>query len=139
MEKIAVYVRVSDHNEAAHSVLVQSMKIEEYCKAHDYNVCDSALTVGNREQSFPFLKSLLQSAAEKGFSKVVMATANRVVGTVEELEAVTAAINESGVTIETLDGTYEELPASKKIVASFLAQAELDAEDEDAISEIKEK
>lgn len=139
MEKVAVYVRVSDHNEAAHSVLAQSMKIEEYCKAHGYKVCDSALTVGSREQSFPFLKNLLQSAAEKGFSKVVMATANRVVGTVEELEAVNAAIDEAGVAIETLDGTYEELPASKMLVASFLAQAELDAEDEETIPETKEK
>ena len=127
MEKVAVYVRVSDHNEAAHSVLAQSMKIEEYCKAHDYKVCDSAITVGNREQSFPFLKNLLQSAAEKGISKVIMATANRVVGTAEELEAVNASIDEVGVAIETLDGTYEELPNSKMLVASFLAQAELDA------------
>lgn len=135
MEKVAVYVRVSDHNEAAHSVLVQSMKIEEYCKAHDYKVCDSALTVGSRAQSFPFLKNLLQSAAEKGISKVVMATANRIVGSVEDLEAVTTAIDESGVTIETLDGSYEELPTSNMLVTSFLAQTELE---EDNISEIKE-
>ena len=47
MEKVAVYVRVSNHNNAAHSVLLQSMKIEEYCKAHGYQVCDSALTVGS--------------------------------------------------------------------------------------------
>lgn len=135
MEKVAVYVRVSDHNEAAQSVLVQSMKIEEYCKAHDYKVCDSALTVGSRAQSFPFLKNLLQSTAEKGISKVVMASANRIVGSVEELEAITAAIDESGVTIETLDGSYEELPTSNMLVTSFLAQAELE---EDNISEIKE-
>ena len=139
MEKVAVYVRVSNHNDAAHSVLVQSMKIEEYCKAQGYQVCDSALTVGSREQSYPFLNNLLQSAAEKGISKVVMATANRIVGSVEELEAVNAAINESGVAIETLDGTYEELPASKALVASFLAQAALDTEDEDTILEKKEK
>ena len=138
MEKVAVYVRVSDHNEAAQSVLVQSMKIEEYCKAHDYKVCDSALTVGSREQAYPLLKNLLQSAAEKGISKVVMASANRIVGSVDELEAITAAIDESGVTIETMDGTYEDLPASKTLVASFLTHAELAAE-EDTISEIKEK
>ena len=139
MEKVAVYVRVSNHNNAAHSVLVQSMKIEEYCKAHGYQVCDSALTVGSREQSYPFLKNLLRSAAQKGISKVVMATANRIVGTVEELEAVNAAIDESGIAIETLDGTYEELPASKTLVASFLEQAELDTEAEDTISEKKEQ
>ena len=138
MEKVAVYVRVSDHNEAAQSVPVQSMKIEEYCKAHGYKVCDSALTLGSREQSYPFLKNLLQSAAEKGISKVVMASANRIVGSVEELKAISAAIDESGVTIETLDGTYEDLPASKALVASFLTHAELAAE-EDTISEIKEK
>lgn len=135
MEKVAVYVRVSDHNEAAQSVLVQSMKIEEYCKAHDYKVCDSALTVGSREQAYPLLKNLLQSAAEKGISKVVMASTNRIVGSVEELEAVTAAIDESGVTIETLDGSYEVLPTSNMLVTSFLAQVELE---EDNISEIKE-
>ena len=135
MEKVAVYVRVSDHNEAARSVLVQSMKIEEYCKAHDYKVCDSALTVGSREQAYPLLKNLLQSAAEKGISKVVMASTNRIVGSVEELEAVTAAIDESGVTIETLDGSYEVLPTSNMLVTSFLAQVELE---EDNISEIKE-
>lgn len=135
MEKVAVYVRISDRNEAAQSVLVQSMKIEEYCKAYDYKVCDSALTVGSREQAYPLLKNLLQSAAEKGSSKVVMASANRIVGSVEELEAVTAAIDESGVTIETLDGSYEELPTSNMLVTSFLAQVELE---EDDISEIKE-
>lgn len=139
MEKVAVYVRVSNHDDAARSVLVQSMKIEEYCKAHDYQVCDSALTVGSREQSYPFLKNLLRSAAEKGISKVVMATANRIVGSVEELKAVSAAIDESGIVIETLDGTYEELPASKTLVASCLARAELDTEVEDTISEKKEK
>lgn len=139
MEKVAVYVRVSSHPNSAHSVLTQSMKIEAYCKAHDYRICDSALTVGDREQSYPILKSLLQSAAEKGISKVVMATANRIVGSVEEIEEVKAVIDASGVTIETLDGTYEELPASKMLVASFLAQAESDTENEDTISEIKEK
>lgn len=131
MEKVAAYVRVSSHPNSAHSVLVQSMRIEEYCKTHDYRICESALTVGDRKRAYPILTSLLQSAREKGINKVVMASANRIIGSVEEIEEVRSAIDASGVTIETLDGTYEELPNLNALVTSFLAQAELAEEDED--------
>lgn len=131
MEKVAAYVRVSSHPNSAHSVLVQSMRIEEYCKAHDYRICESALTVGDRKRAYPILTSLLQSAREKGINKVVMASANRIIGSVEEIEEVRSAIDASGVTIETLDGTYEELPNLNALATSFLAQAELAEEDED--------
>jgi len=126
MEKVAAYVRVSSHPNSAHSVLAQSMKIEEYCKAHDYRICESALTVGDRKRAYPVLTSLLQSARDKGISKVVMTSANRIIGSVEEIEEVKAAIDASGVIIETLDSTYEELPNPNALVTPFLARAELE-------------
>ena len=58
MEKIAAYVRVSDHNESARAAVVQSMKIEEYCKSHGYQACVSALTVGTYEEAFPAFQNL---------------------------------------------------------------------------------
>lgn len=137
MEKVVAYVRVSSHPNSAHSVITQSMKNEEYCKAHDYMISDSLITIGDRKTAYPVFSKLLQSAADKGITKVVMATANRIIGSVEEIEDVRAAIDASGVTIETLDGTHEELPYSNTLVKCFLAytdlaeQAELAAEDED--------
>ena len=85
------------------------------------------------------LKKIAHEQCQAELQYMLDHTANRIVGTVEELEAVNAAIDESGIAIETLDGTYEELPASKTLVASFLAQAELDTEAEDTISEKKEQ
>lgn len=46
-------------------------------------------------------------------NKVVMASANRIIGSVEEIEEVRSAIDASGVTIETLDGTYEDITKSE--------------------------
>lgn len=136
MEKVATYVRASFHNNAFFTIRSQHEQIEKYCKAHGYKIAHSALAMGNRNSALPVLHNLLHSAAEKGITKVVMVTANRVCGSLEEIEEVNAALNASGMTIETLDSTYEDLPASKMLVASFLAQAQLEAEDKDNISEI---
>ena len=104
MEKIAVYVRVSDHNESARSVVVQSIKIEEYCKSHGYQACVSALTVGTYEEAFPAFQNLLHRAAGKGITKVIMTSLDQIIGPNDDLETLNASTNKSGITIETLEG-----------------------------------
>ena len=104
MEKIAVYVRVSDHYESACSAVAQSMKIEKYCKSHGYQACVSALTVGTYEEAFPAFQNLLHRAAEKGIAKVIMTSLDQIIGPNDDLETLNASTNKSGITIETLEG-----------------------------------
>lgn len=129
MERVATFVRASFHSNAYYTIQVQSKNIKDYCEAHGYDISDSALAVGNRKKALQILKSLLQSAAEKGITKVVMATANRICGSVEEIEELNASLNASGMTIETLDDTYENTPDPGSLVASSLSQASLETEE----------
>ena len=126
MEKVATYVRASFHNNAVFTIRSQSDQIDAYCKAHGYEIAQSALAMGNHNHAMPIFHNLLQSAAEKGISKVVMVTANRVCGSVAEIEEVNAALDASGLTIETLDGTHEAWPDSGSLVEFFLSQSRLE-------------
>lgn len=130
MEKVATYVRVSRHNNADNAVRDQAKRIEDFCETHGYDVCDSAFVVGDRKQAYPMFKGLLGSAKEKGINRIVMASSNRIVGSLEEVKEIQAAIEASGVTIETLDGSYENGINTNGLVASFLAFTELESHDE---------
>jgi DNA invertase Pin-like site-specific DNA recombinase len=120
MEKVATYVRISTEN----AIDGQTKKINDYCAEKGYTVCDSAFVIGDKKMALPMLKKLLDSAKENGVDKIVMASTNRIVGTVEELQEIKEAIEKAGVTIETLDGSYENGFDKKMLVASFLANAQ---------------
>lgn len=130
MERVATFVRSSVHNNSDHTIQIQSKKIEEYCEAHGYVIVESECVVGDRKTAYPILKRLLHSAKEKGISKAIMVTTNRIVGSAEEVEDVKAAVDASGVTIETLDGSSEKTKPSALLVPTFLAQSSLQADDD---------
>ena len=131
MEKVATYVRASFHNNAFFTIRSQNDQIDAYCKAHGYEIAQSALAMGNRNHAMPILHNLLQSAAEEGISKIVMVTANRVCGSVEEIEELNAALDSSGMTIETLDDTYETRLDSESLVEFFLSRSYLEEDGEE--------
>ena len=125
MEKVATSVRVSAHSNAENAAQNQSKRISDFCEANGYQVCDSAIAIGDRKTASPVLMDLLKSAKEKGINKIIMASTNRVIGTVEELEEIEKAFDKSGVTIETLDGSYVDgANAKEMLTASFLAHTD---------------
>ena len=131
MEKVATFVRVSAHSNAENAARNQAKKLRDFCEANGYQVCDSATVIGDRNMASPMLMDLLKSAKDKGFTKIVMASTNRVVGTVEELEEIKKAFDESGLTIETLDGSFENGMNVKMLVGAFIAHADREMDDED--------
>ena len=129
MDKVATYVRVSNHSNAENAVRNQTKKVMDFCEAKGYEVCDSAAVIGNRELAYPMMMKLLKEAKEKGITKIVMASTNRIVGTVDELAEIRKAFEESGVEIEAMDGSHQTNNTTD-MVASFLAHAEIQEDDD---------
>ncbi len=128
MEKVAIYVRESNHTGAQEAACRQEKKINDFCAAKGYSVCDSASVIGDRETSFPMLMELLKSAKEKGATKIVIASTNRVLGKVDEIQMVNEAFDESGLILETIDGSHDALRTPDLITRTLAA---IDEEDED--------
>lgn len=129
MKKVATYVRVSNHSNAKEAQKTQEARLRAYCEEKGYVVTDEQSFVGERESAMPMLMELLQSAKEKGFEKVIMASTNRVIIRPNELEAFAKAFEEAGVEVETLDGSHEAVSA-KNLIATFLASASMEADQE---------
>lgn len=125
MEKVAVYVRESNHSNAQDAIRRQEQKVNDFCKAKGYSVCDSASIIGDRKEGFPVLMELLKNAKSKGIEKIVMASTNRVVGKVDEVAAVNEAFEASEVVLETMDGSHDAL-TSPDFISRFLMNAVLD-------------
>ena len=128
MEKVAIYARESNHSNAQDAIRRQEQKLTEFCEAKGYSVCDSATIIGDRKSSIPVLLDLLGNAKDKGIKKVVMTSTNRVVGKVDEIEAVNEAFETSGVALETIDGSHDALH-SPDFIARFLANAAIEEDD----------
>ena len=109
MKKVATFVRVSKFDTAPIAVYNQKKKLEDYCKSQGYEVIDHADVIGDRSAAMPMLKKLFESSKEKGFDTIVMQSTNRVVGSVDEVTDIAKAFNESGVKLETVDGSHKAL------------------------------
>ena len=120
MEKVAIYVRESNHPNAQDTIRKQEQKVSDYCKTKGYSVCDTASIIGDRKEGFPVLMELLQNAKSNGIEKIVMASTNRVVGEVDEISAVNDAFESSEVVLETIDGSHDAM-TSPELIARFLA------------------
>lgn len=129
MKKVATYVRVSNHSNSQEAMFRQKEKVNEYCKAQGYEIDDFMDVVGDRRMGYPMLMKLINSAKEKGIDRIVMASTNRIVGSIDELNDIQAAFAEAGICIETLDGSHQAVNA-KELISTFLARAgdEWDAE-----------
>jgi len=135
MKKVAIYMRTSAHSNAENAVKNQTIRVKGYCEAKGYEVAESASLIGDCKMGVEQLKRLLHSVKEKGIDTIVMASTNRVAGTVDEMQEVANLFRESGITIEAVDGTHETAFDSKWLIADYLAnaaaQAEKDAREED--------
>lgn len=131
MENVVTFVRVSTHNNAKNALCEQTEKVSKFCEARGFHISDSVSVVGNREQGSEQLIELLKSAKEKGIRKIVMVSTNRIVGTVSELQEVKKALDESDISIVTMDGSYEYGLGPDFVLASIwsLAGQEDDKED----------
>lgn len=129
MKKVATYVRVSNHSNSQEALHRQKEKVSEYCKTQGYAIEDAMDVVGDRKTGYPMLMKLIDSAKEKGIEGIVMASTNRIVGSIDELNDIHAVLAEAGLGIETLDGSHQAVSA-KELIATFLARAgdEWDAE-----------
>jgi len=119
MEKVAVYVRESNHSNAQDAILKQEQKVSDFCKTRGYTVCDSASIIGDRKEGFPVLMKLLKSAKSKGVEKIVMASTNRVIGKADEIAAVKEVFEASNVVLETMDGSHDAM-TSPDFISRFL-------------------
>ena len=130
MKKVAIYVRTSAHSNAENAVKNQKIRVKSYCETQGYEVAESAAVIGDCKMAFEQLKRLVHSAKEKGIDTVVMASTNRVAGTVDEMQEIANLFRESGMTIEAVDGTHETAFDSKWLIADYLANAAAQAEEE---------
>ena len=118
-KKVATYCRVSMSDNAPQTLAQQHQKLQEYAEKHGYEICHTSHAVGNREVSKVMFLKCLRDAKEHGADTVLMASTNRVAGTVDEMQAIREAYEASGLAIETLDGSHM-FPESKHLVADFI-------------------
>lgn len=126
MKKVATYVRVSNHDNAERAAHNQKKKLDEYCEAKGYEVVEHADVIGDRRFCFPMLMKLLQNAKTNGVEKIVMQSTNRVVGTLDEVGELAKLFYESGVDLETLDGSHDVVINPVKLVEAYLGSVESD-------------
>lgn len=130
MKKVATYVRVSNHSNAENAARNQSMKVKDFCAAKGYTVEESTAVIGDRKMAYEQLMKLLNSVREKGIDTIVMASTNRIAGTVDEMTEIAKVFKEAGVAIEAMDGSHEASFDSVMLFADFLAKADAQAEEE---------
>ena len=106
-KSVVLYLRASNHSHPNEALYRQRQQLTAYCEANGYNVADEILAVGNRQQSLPMLRKAIDCAKNTEDKTLMMQSSKIVVGTFAELNEITGLIEESGVTIKTVDGSYE--------------------------------
>lgn len=106
---VTLYVRESNHVGAKEALEKQKEKLKAFCDQQGYVVADEVSTIGSRQDSLTALKQAIECAKNTEDKTLLMASTNRVVGTYNELTAVTELIECAGVTIATMDGSFEEI------------------------------
>lgn len=124
MKKVATYVRVSNHDNAERAAHNQKKKLDEYCASKGYEVVEHVDVIGDRRFCFPMLMKLLQNAKTSGVEKIVMQSTNRVAGTLDEVVELAKLFYESGVGLETLDGSHDVVINPAKLIEAYLGSVE---------------
>lgn len=109
MKSVVLYVRESNHAGADVSLEKQKEKLKAFCEQQGYVVADEVSTIGSRQDSLTALKQAIECAKNTEDKTLLMASTNRVVGTVSEMETVADLIKDSGVSIATMDGSFEKV------------------------------
>ena len=124
MKKVATFVRVSNFDTAQIAAYNQKKKLQDYCESKGYEVVDHADVIGDKSFGFPMLMKLLQNAKTNGVEKIVMQSTNRVTGTLDEVGQLAKLFYESGVGLETLDGSHDVVINPAKLVEAYLGSVE---------------
>ena len=131
MNKVAIYVRQSNHSNAAETLGKQKAEVTEYCSSNGFEVCDTVGGIGDRLQGFAQFIDMIKNAKEKGFDKIVMKSTNRLVATTEEYAQLKEELAKEGIDLDDLgieiiamDGTQNALQSS--VVADFILNANSD-------------
>ena len=130
-EPITLFVRESDHPGANESLQKQSERLAAYCETNGYLIYDKFTVIGSRQDSIAALRDAIECAKETKSKALLMASANRVVGTRSELEAVTKLLDDAGVTIITMDRSYENAAQYHMSPEGLIAMTLADAYNED--------
>lgn len=125
MKKVAAYIRVSNHDNAEASMRKQEQEVQKYCNQNGYTVDIAQCVVGDPKAAYPQLLSLLNSAKEKNIDTVVMPSTKNVTGSVKNIEMINSVFQQSGVTIETLDGSHHAF-TSPNMVARYILATEIE-------------
>ena len=132
---VVLYARESNHEGADESLERQKERLKDFCAEKGYDIADEVATIGSREDSLPALKKAIEYAKTTPSRTILMASSNRVVGTASELESITELMNQSGVIIHTMDGSYEYADqyhtTPEAIIASTLAGFDADIDEDD--------
>ena len=128
MNKVAIYVRQSNHSNAAETLEKQKAEVTEYCSSNGFEVCDTVGGIGDRLQGFAQFIDMIKNAKEKGFDKIVMKSTNRLVATTEEYAQLKEELAKEGIDLDDLgieiiamDGTHNALQSS--VLADFILNA----------------
>ena len=128
MNKVAIYVRQSNHSNAAEALEKQKAEVTEYCSSNGFEVCDTVGGIGDRLQGFAQFIDMIKNAKEKGFDKIVMKSTNRLVATTEEYAQLKEELAKEGIDLDNLgieiiamDGTHNALQSS--VLADFILNA----------------
>lgn len=124
MKKVATFVRVSNFDTAPIAAYNQKKKLQDYCESKGYEVVDHADVIGDKSLGFPMLMKLLQNAKTNGAEKIVMQSTNRITGTLDEVGELAKLFYESGVDLETLDGSHDVVINPVKLVEAYLGSVE---------------
>ena len=128
MNKVAIYVRQSNHSNAAETLEKQKAEVTEYCSSNGFEVCDTVGGIGDRLQGFAQFIDMIKNAKEKGFDKIVMKSTNRLVATTKEYAQLKEKLAMEGIDLDNLgieiismDGTHNALQSS--VMADFILNA----------------
>lgn len=134
---VVLYARESNHEGADESLKRQKERLKDFCAEKGYDIADEVAIIGSREDSLPALKKAIEYAKTTPSRTILMASTNRVVGTASELESITELMNQSGVIIHTMDGSYEMATqygsSPEMLIAQTLADADEDIDEDEGM------
>ena len=85
-------------------------KVAVYCRVGNKDqLCETQPVVNDQGHDYSMLMEALERGKENGYEKVIMLSTDRVVGTVDEVEEIARAFDESGMKLDTPD--TERLPS----------------------------
>lgn len=104
---VVMYVRESKHQGAEEALERQRELLKSFCEQKGYVIVDEISAIGSRQDSLFALKQAIELAKDIEGKTLLMASTNRVVGNLKELTEVTELIEGSGVTVATMDSSFE--------------------------------